>query len=346
MVRLEYTYIIYALFVIPLFIAIYLIARVSRRRNLDKFGDKTLIYMLFPDASPRKQWIKFSILMLAVFVLILGTSNPQIGTKMEKVERKGVDVMILLDVSRSMKCEDVKPNRLERAKQYVSRLIDKMMNDRIGIVVFAGDSYLQLPMTTDYSAAKLFLGAIDCDMIPTQGTAIGQAIDMGLKSFREEDQKYKTMIIITDGENHEDDAFGSAKSAAGSGVIIHTIGMGTTDGGPIPVFNNNGNRVGYLTDNEGNTVVTKADRALLQQIASAGNGKFIHAGGSDPDLSALLDEISGMEKKKYESKMFTEYEDRFQIFIALALILMTAELFFSDKKNKMLTGWKLFEEKK
>jgi Ca-activated chloride channel family protein len=244
-----------------------------------------------------------------------------------------------------MLCEDIKPNRLTRAKQSVSRLIDKLQNDRIGIVAFAGEAYLQLPMTTDYSAAKLFLNTIDTDLIPAQGTAIGAAIELAVKSFREDDDKHKALIIITDGENHEDDAVGYASEAASKGVIIHTIGMGTVNGGPIPIMQN-GNRVDFAKDNEGNVIMTKADPTMLQQLAQSGKGKFIRASETDPELSLLLDEIAGMEKRKFESKLYTDYEDRFQYFFFAALVLMIGEIFLSERRNKYLSSLNLFGDKK
>jgi Ca-activated chloride channel family protein len=273
--------------------------------------------------------------LLTLAFLILGIANPQIGSKLEEVKRRGVDVMIVIDVSNSMLAEDIKPNRLSRAKQLVSRLIDKLENDRIGIVVFAGDVFLQLPMTSDYSAAKLLLSTIDTDIIPGQGTAIGKAIEMAMNSFPSQENKYKTIIIITDGENHEDDAIAAANEAVKNGIIIHTIGMGSVQGGPIPIYKKN-TQVDFIRGNDGEIVISKLDATALQQIAAAGNGKFIRSSGTDPELSDLIVEIAKMEKKEYGSKLFTDYEDRFQYFIGAAVFLLILELFISDRKNKLL----------
>jgi Ca-activated chloride channel homolog len=345
LIQLENGGFLFALFLIPLFVIIYILMRAWRKRALEKYGDMQLIGSLFPDVSIYKPVIKFMILLLSFTFLIFGIVNPQVGTKLSEFKREGVDVIIAIDVSNSMKAEDVKPDRLRRAKQAVSKLIDKLSDDRIGIVVFAGEAFLQLPLTSDYSAAKLMLNTIDTDIIPTQGTAIGAAIEEAIHGFKDDDNKSKCLIIITDGENHEDDAVGAATEAVKKGIIVHTIGMGTMGGGPIPIYSGGAVR-GFLKDEEGNAIMTKMDPTMLQQIASAGNGKFITPGDGDPDLPKLLDEISKMEKKQYSAKLFTDYEDRFQYFIFAALILLLIEFFISEKKNKLIVSWNLFGEKR
>lgn len=312
---------------------------------MQKYGDIQLLSQLMPEVSKYKNVLKISLLLAGLAFLILGIANPQIGTKLENFKREGVDVIIAIDVSNSMKAEDVKPNRLERAKQYVSKLIDKMYNDRIGLIVFAGDAFIQLPLTTDYSAAKLFLSTVDCDLVYNQGTAIGKAIELSMKSFKQEEKKYKSLIIITDGENHEDDAITMAGEAARTGIVIYTIGMGSVNGAPIPIYSGN-QRVNFMTDDEGNTVVTKLDASLLEQIASEGNGKFIRSTGDDPDLASLLDEIGGMEKKEYKSQLFTDYVDYFQYLFGLALVLLLIDIFTSERKNKFIESLNLFGERK
>ncbi len=312
---------------------------------MSRFGDLSLVKVLAANASSAKPVWKFILIVLAYSAVVIGIANPQIGSKLEEVKREGVDIIIALDVSNSMNAEDIKPSRLERAKQSISRLIDKLQNDRIGIVVFAGRAYVQLPITTDFAAAKLFLSTIDSDMIPTQGTVIGDAIGLAVKSFSSKDKKHKVLIVITDGEGHEDDAVEQAGDALKEGVIVHTVGMGSSGGGPIPVYKN-GQMTGYRKDNAGNTVVTKLDEAMLQQIATAGNGKFIRASTNDGGLNTLLDEINKMEKKNFGTKMFTDYEDRFQYFLALALLLLVAELMISNRRSKTLDKINLFEEGK
>jgi Ca-activated chloride channel family protein len=345
MLRFAHPLYIYALLLIPAIVIIYFIMLQWRKKALQQFGDIKVITRLFVDASKAKQNLKFTIITFAAALVIIGAADPQIGTKLEEVKRSGVDVMIAIDVSNSMKAEDIKPNRLERAKQAISKLIDKMQNDRIGIIVFAGKAYTQLPLTSDFGAAKLFLSAVDPDIVPTQGTAIGEAIRLGINSYPADDKKHRAMVIITDGDNHEDDAIAAAKEADSAGVIIHTIGMGSPNGAPIPIYYN-GAEVGYKKDNAGNTVITKLDESLLQQIAAAANGKFIRANNSEDGLSEVMKEIDKMEKKKLGSKMYTDYEDRFQYFLAAALLLLISELLVSSRKSKFLTKLNLFGEER
>ncbi|MCL5991627.1 MAG: VWA domain-containing protein [Bacteroidetes bacterium] len=345
MFRFENSIFLYTLVLVPAFALLYFLLRNYRKNLLKKYGDISLLNQLMPEVSKYKNVLKISLLLSGLAFLILGIANPQIGTKLENFKREGIDVIIAIDVSNSMKAEDVKPNRLERAKQYVSKLIDKMYNDRIGLIVFAGDAFIQLPLTTDYSAAKLFLSTVDNDLVYNQGTAIGKAIELAMKSFKQEEKKYKALIIITDGENHEDDAISMAGEAAKTGIVIYTIGMGSVNGAPIPIYSGN-QRVNFMTDNEGNTVVTKLDASMLEQIASAGDGKFIRSTGDDPDLASMLDEIAGMEKKEYKAQLFTDYVDYFQYLFGLALVLLLADIFVSERKNKFIESLNLFGEKK
>jgi len=245
--NIEFLNLLYGLIVIVLLFIYY---RKWKDKALKSFGKELTIKGLVPSFSKRRENIKFAILILCITSLIIGVSNPQIGTKMEEVKREGVDLMIALDLSNSMLAEDIKPNRLERARQAISRLIDKLEGDRIGLIVFAGDAYVQLPITTDYSAAKLFLSTVNTDIIPTQGTAIGKAISLSIRSFDMENAQNKAIIIITDGENHEDDAMAQTKLASEKGVFVHTLGMGLSKGGPIPVYNKYGNNTGYRKDKE------------------------------------------------------------------------------------------------
>ncbi len=344
MIRFANIEFLYALLLIPMFVLIYWYAMRKKKKALIDFGDLNLINRLIPDSPKYKYAVKFLLLITALVFTIFGLANLQVGSKLEEIKREGVDIIIAIDVSNSMKAEDIKPNRLESTKQTISRLIDKLQNDRIGLIVFAGDAYLQLPLTPDYSAAKLFLSSIDTDVIPIQGTAIGSAIRLAKKSFVESEKKYKVLVVISDGENHEDDAISEAKNAAEQGVVIHTIGMGSPIGAPIPIYQNNV-QVGFRKDREGNIVVTKLDESGLQQIASAGSGKYIRATNQQNELEFVLQEISAMEKKEYAAKIFTDYEDRFQYFLAIALLLLVIEFFISDRKNKWLSRWNLFGDK-
>lgn len=343
MIRFAHSEYLYALIAVPVFLILFLVMKRSRKKGLNNFGDLSLIKTLYSDVSTRKPVWKFVLLILSFVSVVIGIANPQVGSKLEEVKREGVDIMIALDVSNSMKAEDIKPNRLERAKQSISKLIDKLQNDRIGIIVFAGKAYVQLPITTDFAAAKLFLSTIDSDMIPTQGTVIGDAINLSVKSFASKEKKHKVLVVITDGEGHEDNAVEEAKDAAKEGVIVHTIGMGSQGGGPIPIYQNNV-LAGFRKDKAGSTVVTKLDEGALQEIATAGKGKFIRASTSDAGLNLLLDEVNKMEKKNFGSKMYTDYEDRFQYFLAFGLLLLLIELSISDRKSKRLSKLNLFGE--
>jgi len=275
-------------------------------------------------------------------LIIIGMVNPQIGSKLEEIKRKGVDLVIALDVSNSMMVEDIKPNRLARAKMAINRLIDRLEGDRLGLIVFAGKAFTQLPITHDHAAAKMFLQSISTNSVDVQGTAIGAAINQSIASFEENNLKNKAIIIISDGENHEDDPVSAAQIAAKNNIVIHTIGMGSPDGAPIPIYNGT-KMLGFKKDNEGNTVVSKLDEPSLRRIASIGNGSYTRATNIDIGLDKIFDGIKNMEKKEYDSKVFSNYESRFQYFIGIAILLLIIELFILDKKSKWLNKIKLFE---
>jgi len=341
MIRFAHSEYLIFLSLLPILLILFWWSKQRQKSFLEKFGDSRLIKILIPSRSLYKQNIKFFLVWLALGFLILGIANPQIGTKLEEVKREGVDIMIALDVSNSMKAEDIRPNRLESAKQEIGKMIDKFQNDRIGIVVFGGESYLQLPLTMDYSAAKLMLSTIDVDIVPIPGTAIGSAIKLAMSSFAAGEKKHKVIIVISDGENHEDDAISAAKEAFESGVIVHTIGMGSPDGVPIPVYDNN-ILTGYRKDKDGNTVITKLDEQTLRLIADAGGGVYIRATNQQDELDSILKHIQSMEKKEFGAKVFTEYEDRFQYLIIVSLFLLLIDLLISEKKNKLFTRWSVF----
>jgi Ca-activated chloride channel family protein len=336
---------LYALIAVPVIVILFFSMMIWRRKAYRKFGDISLLEQLAPDVSRNRPVLKMILFVLAYTLIIIGLANPQIGSKYEEVKREGVDVIIALDVSNSMRAEDIRPNRLERSKLAISRFIDKLENDRIGLIVFAGQAYVQLPITTDFNAAKLFLSTISTDMIPTQGTAIGAAINLGMTSFAGNEKKHKVMVIITDGENHEDDAVEAAKKANEDGIIIHTIGMGTPNGGPIPVYHS-GTQVDFLKDNTGSIVLTRLDQTALEQIAAEGKGIFVRASNSDDGLETIMKEIGKMDKKAFESKMFTEYEDRFQYLIGAGLVILLLEFLLSNKKSKWWHRLNLFKEGK
>ncbi len=345
MFQLENTYFIYAFGLIPIFILVIWLVSKWRKKSLHAFGDITIIQHLFPDLSKPKRIFKSSLYILAFTFLIIGLINPQVGTKLEEVKRKGADLMICLDVSNSMKAEDLQPNRLEKSKQALSKLIDKLEGDRIGIIVFGGEAYVQLPITTDYSAAKLFLESISTDLIPTQGTDIGKAIHMAMTSFGKDEGKNKAIVIITDGEDHEEDATNAAEEAVEKGITIHTIGMGSAEGAPIPLYKGTV-REGFRKDKEGNTIVTKLNEPMLQEIARAGNGIYVRASNSDTGLNNIMDALEKLEKKQFDSKMYSDYEDRFQWFIAIAFLLLLIETLLTERKSKLYQRLNLFGNEK
>lgn len=342
MIRFENIEYLYAFAVIPLLLIIYVLYRISRRRRLKRIGDMQLVNLLIPDTSNYKAAWKFTIMQFALSMVIIALANPQIGTRLEEVKREGIEVILAVDVSNSMLAEDVRPNRLERVKRSINRLLDNLGDDKVGLIVFAGKSFLQLPLTTDFAAARLITSTISTDMAGTQGTAIGSAIDLAVESFSQDLSKSKVLIIMTDGENHEDDAVSIAKRAKEKNVVIYTIGVGNSEGAPIPVYQN-GKITGYMKDNKGENIITRLDPAILQEIALETNGEFFRSDiGTDVELTELVERVSKMDKQEFESKVFTNYEDRFQIFVALALFFLLLELVFSDKKNKFMAKLNLF----
>ncbi len=344
MFRFESDIWLYALLVIPVLLLVFWLNARWRKNVLKQLGDAEILQNLMPTLSKALPRWKRLLFTLSIAFVLIGMANPQIGTKYEEVKRDGFELMICLDVSNSMLAEDLTPNRLERAKQAISRLVDRLKNDKIGIVVFAGEAYIQLPMTVDHSAAKLFLRSIDTDIVPTQGTAIGKAIELAMGSFSTSSKSNKSIIVITDGENHEDDALKQASAATELGIKVHTIGIGSVDGAPIPTYVR-GQKLGYRKDREGNTVVTKLNETMLQQVAAAGEGTYVRANNSRTGLDVLMDELEGMQREEFESKMFTSYEDRFQYFIAVALLLLLIEVLLPSRKLKVLGGLNLFKGK-
>lgn len=333
MYRLENIEYLFGLVIIPVLILLFILTKLWRKKALQKLGDIHIVSQMMPTSSPTKLTLRFVLFTIAILFLIFGIVNPQIGSKLEEVKREGSDIIICLDVSNSMKAEDYSPNRLEKAKQSIEKLIDKLNNDRIGIIVFAGEAYVQLPITIDYAAAKLFLENIDVDAVQTQGTVISAAIELAENSFGTEEGKNKSIIIISDGESHDDNAVSAARSAAEKGTVIHTIGIGSPEGSPIPVYKNR-IQTGFRKDKEGNTVVTKLNEAAMQEIASAGNGVYIRASQGEIGLLALREKINTMQKTTYDSKVYTDYEDRFQFFIGIALFLLLIESMLTERKSK------------
>lgn len=342
MIRFAYIEVLWGLVAIPLFIIIFMVVRRWKMKAIAALGDRKVVDMIIPRVSFSRPWIKFVVFLVAYTFLIIGAADPRIGTKLEEVKKKSADLMILLDVSNSMLAQDVVPSRLENAKRAISQLIEHLHNDRIGIIVFAGEAYVQLPMTTDYSAAKLFLNTISPDMVPTQGTAIGAAIDLGMRSLDFKNGTGKSMIVITDGENHEDDAVAAAKSAADKDVMINVIGMGSAEGAPMPIYQN-GRETGFRTDSLGKTVLSKLNEQMCKEVAIAGKGAYVRATNSNSGINIVMDQIGKIQRKTLDTKSFKDFEDRFQFFLGIAFILLIIEFFISNRKNLRLSNLNLFE---
>lgn len=341
--RLGHPEFLYLFVSIPVLIVLFVVYARWRKQKLKLYAEKSLFMQMVPDFSPKKAGVKFTLFLVGYAFVIAALTDPQIGSKLEEVKREGVEIMLCIDLSNSMNAEDLTPSRIERAKRGISQLIDKIKSDRIGIIVFAGESFVQLPITTDYSAAKLFLNTINTDLISTQGTAIGSAISLAMESFDEKSPAAKSIIVITDGENHEDNAIEMAEEAHAKNITVHTIGMGTVKGAPIPLYRN-GQLSGYRKDNQGNSVVTKLNEEMLQQIAEAGHGTYYRASNADSGLEYILNEISKMPKVEFGSKMFTDYESRYQYFIGFALLILLFDLFLLNRKNRVISGINLFKE--
>jgi Ca-activated chloride channel homolog len=323
-----------ALYLLPLLAAAAWFLFSRRKKAVEKFAQKELHEVLLPSYSSKKFWVK-TVLILTVFaLLIISAANPQVGTRLEEVKQTGIDVFILLDVSLSMKAEDIKPDRLEKAKYQISNLVNKLRGDRIGLIIFSGDAFVQFPLTTDYSAANLFLSAVDVASIPNPGTAISPAIELAVKSFDTLASTQKVIVIITDGEDHEGDVNESVEKAAEEGIKFYTIGLGSAAGVPIPVYEN-GRQTGFKTDRSGNVVLTRLNDNVLKQIASAGNGKYFHGSNYEDQLDMIYNDLSALEKTEYGVKKVTDYEDRFHYFLLPAILLLLIEFFMSEKKSPL-----------
>lgn len=326
---------LWLLLLVPVIPVVYGIARAMRRRRIRRFGDEDFVEALMPSWSGSKAWVRIILFTLAFMCFTVGIARPQMGAKLAERETKGAEIMICLDVSNSMLAEDYSPCRLERAKLAISRIVDKLEGDRIGLIVFAGTSFVQLPITTDYVSAKMFLSSIGPDSVPVQGTAIGEAITTAARSFSAQSEKSRAIIIITDGENHEDDAVDAARQVAETGVKIYTIGVGSLRGEPVPV---NGE---LLKDSEGNIVVSRLDEETLKKVASEGCGAYVHAGNEEFGLNPVIDDIRKLEDERFNSVVFEEYDEQYMYFFAAALFFLVLEMLIGERRSRR----RLFEDR-
>ncbi|MDD4032648.1 MAG: VWA domain-containing protein [Bacteroidales bacterium] len=326
---------LFFLLLIPCWVLIFAWQRRQRKNLLRQFADPALITQLSPSMSEWKPLLKFVILMLAYTFAVLALAQPEFGSRLQETKRKGGEIMILLDVSNSMMAQDIQPSRLERSKQAVSRLVDRLQEDKIGLIVFAGESYVQLPVTADYVSAKMFLSTITPDIVPVQGTAIGEAIRNGIRSFSPVQESGKAIIILTDGENHEDDAVAYAKEAVSKGIAVHTIGVGLSQGAPIPLPGGDANQ--FLRDKENQIVISKLDEPMLKSIAEAGNGMYVRASNAQLGLNTIFDEMNKMERTEYESKVYSDFDNVYQWPLGVALLLLILEAMTGYRRWNL--GW-------
>ena len=317
------------LLLVPVFPVVQAVVLKLRARRIRRFGDEALVAKLMPSYSKAKAWVRTSLFSLAFFFFVIALSGPQVGAVLKEHNTKGAEVMIVLDVSNSMLAQDYSPNRIERAKLAISRVVDKLRDDRLGLIVFAGNSFVQLPITADYVSAKMFLNTISTESVPVQGTAIGEAINTAIRSFSSQSDKSRAIIVITDGENHEDDPVAAARQAAEMGIRVFVIGVGSPEGKMIPVGGD------YLRDKNGEIVVTRLDETVLNDVASAGKGLYVRAGNSEFGLNPIIQEIRKMDDEQYNSVVFEEYDQVYMYFLSVALFFLLLEMLVGDRKSRI-----------
>lgn len=339
MFRFEHREYLYLLLIIP-FLAAFFIYSMKRKKNaIKKFGNIAIIKQLMPDVSLKRQSLKYWLISAAIIIFIFLIAGPQFGTKLETVKRKGIEVMVCLDVSKSMLSTDISPDRLEKSKQVLSKLIDNLHDDKIGLIVFAGDAYVQLPITSDHVSAKMFLSSINPSMVPVQGTAIGSAIRLATRSFSPSETSDKTIILITDGENHEDDATEAVKAAVEKRIKVNVLGVGLPVGAPIPIEGNNN----FLKDKDGNVVISKLNEEMCREIAAAGNGIYVRTDNTNTSLKVLQQEIDKMNKSEIESDAYAAYDEKYPVLAWIILFILVMEFFILDRKNRIFKKIRLFK---
>jgi Ca-activated chloride channel family protein len=326
-------------------VVLFLLLQIWKQSTQNKFAEPILMKRLTPDRSSFKGVLKLLVLILGLGCLVLGLVNPKIGTKMETVKRQGVDIVFAVDVSKSMLAEDIAPNRLEKAKRLVSEVINQLASDRIGIIAYAGQAYPQLPITTDYGAAKMFLQAMNTDMLSSQGTALDAAIKLASTYYDDEEQTNRVLFIVSDGEDHsEGKAADAVELAVEQGVRVYTIGVGKSKGGPIPI-KRNGVLEQLKKDKYGEVVITKLNEEILEEIADEGNGVYINGGNTEAAVESIKAELEQMDKKEFEAKQFAEFKDQFQWFLGAGLFFLFLDVFILDRKTHWLRKLNLFNEK-
>lgn len=344
MIQFTHIEILFGLLLIPLLAILFHIGRAAVRKKLRDFAAENLHPLLFPDASMFRAGLKFYSGLLALSLVIIALAGPRVGSKLREVERKGREIIIALDVSNSMLAEDIAPNRLFMARQSVSRLIDQLQDDKVGLIIFAGDAYTQIPLTSDYSSAKMFLESINTEIVSKQGTNIAAAIDLALKSFSPVNDdvsagKSRSIIIITDGENHEQGVFEAAERAKEKGVAVHSVGLGSSSGVPVPIFPGSKD---FRKDKQGNVVVSRLDDKTLMRIAEITGGIYIHSGAGVTGLFTLMEKLNSLEKQEFKTRVFAEYDERFQYFTGFAIFIILIDFLVRFRKNTWLSRFKIF----
>lgn len=339
MFRFANPYILYLLLIIPVAIALFIFAQMRRRRRLERFASSSLLAQLTPSASPARLRTKFVLYSLALVFLILAAARPQVGSKLREEHQKGIEMMLVVDVSNSMLAEDFEPNRLDRTKFAIDRVVESMKQDRIGVVAFAGEAQVQLPITSDYRMARAFARKLSPQMVRTQGTDLGAAIKLASMSFSSQSEGSRVMILITDGENHESDALEAAQAAAEKGIAIYTIGIGTPEGAPVMIGGE------YLTDENDDMVVSKLDEKMLQEIASATGGAYVRATKQSIGLKEIVDRLKELDESDLATTRFEAFDEQYQYPLVVALLLLLIEWLILDRRNPLLARFNIFGQK-
>jgi Ca-activated chloride channel family protein len=345
MYKLEEPIYFYALAIIPVMIVIFLLVLWWKKRTQKKFADLELLEQLAPNSSVFKSTLKLLIFSLGIAFLVLALVNPKMGSKLKTVKREGVDIVFALDVSRSMLAEDIAPNRLEKAKQVISKIIDNLGSDRVGVIIYAGNSYPLLPITTDHAAANMFLQNASPDLVSSQGTAINEALELAKTYYNNDEQTNRFLVIISDGEDHQEETKQMAQNLSNDGVKVYTIGVGTEKGGPIPL-RESGDLVGYKKDRKGETVITKRNAEVLQNIADIANGKYIDGNITKNPVKEISSIMANAQKSEFETKQFSDYKDQFQWFLGIGVFFLLLDVFLFEKKTKWVKKVDLFNEEK
>jgi Ca-activated chloride channel family protein len=335
MIRFAHPEYLYGLYLTPVLIVFLWYTIKNKMKLVRKFADMKMHPVLLPNYSKGKEIAKSILVVFSIFLLLIAAADPQVGTKIENVKERGIDIYILLDVSLSMQAQDIQPSRLEKAKLEISNLIQKLRGDRIGLIVFAGEPFVQFPLTSDYSAANLFLSAADCGTVPEQGTAIAAAINLATKSFDYSSKTERVIVIFTDGEDHEGNIEDAIEEAKKNSIRIYAIGLGSPEGAPIPVYNDQGQQIGFKKDKDGNIVISKLDETALEKIASGTGGQYFRGMNGRDELGMIYEDLSKIQKSELGEKRITDYEDRFYYFLVPALILLIADFFVTDQKSRL-----------